>query len=114
MPQIIIHAEDDGLARAKAELVNKVRKEMIRCLELEPHQGQVFLYEALPIHRAMTPSKKAMLFMEIKMIEGRSDAMKQALVDALANIVEETMGIDRKQVLCLFEEHARSAYISGK
>lgn len=114
MPQIIIHAEDDGLARAKAELVNEVRKEMIRCLELEPHQGQVFLYEALPIHRTMTPSKKAMLFMEIKMIEGRSEAMKQKLADALASTVERIMGLGKDQVLCLFEEHARSAYKSGK
>lgn len=114
MPQIIIHTEDDGRARVKAEMVKNLRTCMIDSLELREEQGQVLLYEALPIHRAMHNERKSMVFVEIKMIEGRSEEMKQNLAAGIAEIVSDAMELERSQVLCLFEEYKRQAYIGGK
>tara|TARA_Y100000588_G_C13357043_1_gene544867 strand:+ start:50 stop:394 length:345 start_codon:yes stop_codon:yes gene_type:complete len=114
MPQIIIHAEDDGRARVKAEMVKDLRTCMIEALDLKEEQGQVFLYEALPIQRAMHNDRKSMVFVEIKMIEGRSEDMKHNLAKGITDIVSEAMELERSQVLCLFEEYKRQAYIGGK
>ena len=114
MPQIIIHAEADGRARVKAEMVKDIRKCMVEALDLKEDQGQVLLYEALPIHRAMHSGRKSMVFLEIKMIEGRSENMKQTLAKGITDIVCEAMVLERSQVLCLLEEYKRQAYIGGK
>lgn len=114
MPQIIIHAEDDGRARVKAQMVKSLRSCMVDTLELKEEQGQVFLYEALPINRAMAAERKSMVFVEIKMIEGRSQEMKNNLAQGLADIISEHMEIEKSKVLCLFEEYAKNAYIGGK
>lgn len=114
MPQIIVHAEDDGRARVKAEMVKSLRTCMVETLELSEEQGQVLLYEALPINRATAADKKSMVFVEIKLVEGRTDEMKQALVDGVAEIVSDAMELKKSQVLCLFEEYPRNAYAWGK
>lgn len=115
MPQIIVHAENDGRARVKAEMVNSLRSCMIETLELRQEQGQVLLYEALPIHRATASDRKSMIFVEIKMIEGRSDEMKQNLAEGIVNIVSDALELEKKnKILCLFEEYSRKAYIGGK
>ena len=114
MPQIIVHAEDDGRARVKAEMVKSLRTCMVETLELREEQGQVLLYEALPIHRAMAVEKKSMIFVEVKMVEGRSEETKQALANGIANIVSDAMALEKSQILCLFEEYSRKAYTWGK
>ncbi len=114
MPQIIVHAENDGRARVKAEMVNSLRSCMIETLELRQEQGQVLLYEALPIHRATASDRKSMIFVEIKMIEGRSDEMKQNLAEGIVNIVSDALELEKNKILCLFEEYSRKAYIGGK
>lgn len=114
MPQLIIHAENDGRARVKAEMVKSLRTYMIEALELNQHQGQVFLYEALPIHRAMANERKSIVFIEVKMIEGRSDEMKHAFAMGIAEIVSQALEIEKSQVLCLFDEYSSKAYIGGK
>jgi len=114
MPQIIIHTENDGRARVKADMVKALRQCMLEKLELKEEQGQVLLYEALPIHRAMHNDRKSMIFVEIKMIEGRSDQMKQNLSQGIVDIVSDALELDKNQILCLFEDYSRQAYIGGK
>jgi len=114
MPQLIIHSENDGRARVKAELVKSLRACMVETLALREDQGQVLLYETLPIYRAMSEDRKGLIFIEIKMIEGRSDVMKKALTDGIIEIVSKDMGIEKKCVMCLFDEYAANAYVAGK
>tara|TARA_Y100001933_G_C18951053_1_gene543779 strand:+ start:540 stop:884 length:345 start_codon:yes stop_codon:yes gene_type:complete len=114
MPQLIIHAENDGRARVKAEMVKTLRTYMIEALKLRQEQGQVFLYEALPIHRAMDNEKKSIVFVEVKMIEGRSEEMKETFAQGIAGIVSRALELEMSQVLCLFEEYSNKAYIGGK
>lgn len=114
MPQLIIHAENDGRARVKAEMVKALRTYMIEALELKQEQGQVFLYEALPIHRATANERKSIVFIEVKMIEGRSDERKQAFAKGVTDIVSHALEIEKSQVLCLFDEYSSKAYIGGK
>jgi len=114
MPQIIVHSENDGRARVKAQLVNALRACLIETLELRPEQGQVMLYETLPIHRAVDEAKKGMIFVEIKMVFGRTDEMKHNLTDGIIEIISREMELEKSRVMCLIEEYEAKAYIIGK
>ncbi len=114
MPQLIIHSEIDGRARVKAEMVESLRTCMVHALELPEEHGQVMLYETLPINRAMSESRKGLVFVEIKMIEGRPKNMKSKFADEIIAIISKDLEIPKNNVLCLINEYSRDAYVTGK
>lgn len=114
MPQIILHTECDGRSRTKAKLVQALRNSLIQRLGLKQDQGQVIIYETLPVLRAVDPASAGMVFVEVKMVEGREASLKAALCDDIVEAVAKALEIEEDRVLCLFEEHARSAYVRGK
>lgn len=107
MPLLKVHVCSMEIPARKPLLTKRLREVMVEKLHIDEQIGQVVLYESLPQHRAIHPTRdNQFVFMEVLLYPGRTQEMKEALMKGLVDEVNKILQVDIQDInCCLLEVH---------
>jgi 4-oxalocrotonate tautomerase len=74
-----------------------------------------FIILLIRLHGKRRKGENTMPYITVKMLEGRSDEQKRALVEKVTNAVSETVDAPKEKIVVFIEEMSKNNYaIAGK
>tara|TARA_B100001029_G_scaffold152436_1_gene135474 strand:- start:174 stop:578 length:405 start_codon:yes stop_codon:yes gene_type:complete len=108
MPLIRIDVPE-GTAREKKEIIHKRVREVV-LKTLAPKQVQ---YDYVSIREAFGIIGDGLPVIDVDLRPGREPERKKGLVDGIAEVLNETMGVKAEDIYCIFRETPAHDHYTG-
>lgn len=105
MPVVKIHIPSTVLPFERPILVKEARNVLVEVLKIDEYAGQVLMYETLPQWRSISSQRNIdFVCVEIYMKPGRTQEMKQELMNKLKELINKHTGAKIEDIICFIVE----------